>query len=358
MFKRRRKKRRSAKKSFFNRVFRSIVSIVILTAFILGLSLFVRELSTLDPDRAVKIASPILKKIGISPDTVGEVAGSFVERALKTNIAPSQNYTGDLNEDGASVEGGVSSIRGPDEPNDAAIDREVAFKVALMSDAHNNSANLRKALGKAQSEGAHSVFFLGDFTDFGTVSNLTLAKQIMEESGLLYYAIPGDRDLYDTVGQDNFHAVFGIPQTAVSIQDTAFLLVDNSANYTPIGSDTLGQINSEVFSADFVLVAQPLYHPLASYGKPVMGLVQGEIVKEVKDQAEDLLADIREADVKAIIAGDHHSFSRSIDKEDDSLEHIVIGPVTDVRAEQSKASVTLLTVYDDDSYNVEELFIE
>ena len=89
-----------------------------------------------------------------------------------------------------------------------------------------------------------------------------------------------------------------------------------------------------------------------------MGLVKGEVLADVKEQAEEILSTIRESNVKAVIAGDHHSFSQYKDEVDKNLEHIVIGPVTDARAEQSKTSITMLNVYDDDSYSVEEVYLE
>ncbi len=343
MFKKRRRRRKyRARKSMIQRFFRSFFAVVILSAFILGISLFVKEIAHLDPGKAAKLSGPILNKLGISPEEAGKVAGTFVERIFKTNIAPSETY----------VESALS-----DDSNTNTY-REEIFRIALMSDAHNNEENLSKALMASSEKGAHSVFFLGDYTDFGVLENLSSAKQIMDESGLLYYSLPGDRDLYESVGPKNYYSVFGNPQISVSIGDTKIVLLDNSANYTLVDSDKSRQFTEELANADFVILAQPLYHPLASYGKPVMGLVKGEIISDVKKQAESILSEIQESNVKAIIAGDHHSFSRYKDKERLSLEHIVIGPVTDARAEQRKTSITVLSVFSDGSYSVEEIFFE
>ena len=347
MFKKKRR-RRKKRVSFIQRLFRSAIAVVILSAFILGISLLVREAAGLDPYRAVKLAGPLLDKIGVSTEKAGDVAGSFAERVLKTNIAPSKTYQED-----------IGSVVGDDqEEGGAAVVRDIVFRVAFLSDSHNNDENLRKALLKASNIGVHSVFFLGDYTDFGVEANLRKAKLIMEESDVLYYSLPGDRDLYESVGTENYFNVFGAPRVSVSIGDVKFVLLNNSANYTLIGDEDIGQFVEELESADFVILSQPLYHPLASYGKPVMGLVKGEIVGDVKEQAEMIIGEIRQSDVKAVFAGDHHSFNKYNDEIDGDLEHIVIGPVTDARAEQKKTSITLLSVFDDGLYSVEEVYLE
>ena len=94
------------------------------------------------------------------------------------------------------------------------------------------------------------------------------AKVIMDESGLLYYSLPGDRDLYESVGPQNFYNVFGKPRLSVTIGDVKVVLLDNSANYSLIDSAIIGQFKEEIKDADFVAISQPLYHPLASLVNP------------------------------------------------------------------------------------------
>jgi len=318
----------------------------------MSISLMVNKTSTLDLYRVIELAAPLLSKVGVSTEEAGQVAGSFAERVLKTNIAPSENY-----KEGVSQEG-----KGWDFPADgdegAATSRSLVFKTAFLSDSHNNSANLTTALALAAEAGVHSTFFLGDYTDLGVEEDLKNAKKIMDESGLLYYSLPGDRDLYDSVGPLNYYNVFGKPRISVTIGDIKFVLIDNSANYTLIDQEILGQYELEIAEADFVVLSQPLYHPLASYGKPVMGLVKGEVVADVKEQAQQILEMIRNSGVKAVVAGDHHSFSRYKDEVDKDLEHVVVGPVTEARAEQKKTSLTLLNVYDDGTYSIEEVYFD
>lgn len=354
MFRKRRRRRRK-RVSLIQRFFRGVIAVVILSSFILGLSLLVRKTANLDPYQVVKLAGPLLEKAGISTEKAGQVAGTFADRVLKTNIAPSESYKEELGGLGSSNEGSLSESGG------SATSRTVVYKTALLSDSHNNDDNLRKALSTAKSSGVDTVFFLGDYTDLGVKEELEEAKEIMDESGMLYYSLPGDRDLdinAEPADLQNYYDVFGEPRISVTLGDIKFVMINNSANYTPINEEKVRQYIEEIEDADYVILSQPLYHPLASFGKPVMGLVKGEVEPDVKEQAEELLIAIRDSNVKALFAGDHHSFSRYKDELDSELEHIVVGPVTDVRAEQKKTSITILIVYDDGSYSIEEVYLE
>ena len=339
------KRRAKPTKTLFQRAVRSVVTVVVLTAFVLGLSLSVKKLASLQTNEIIKLAEPVLVKIGISSEKASAVAGDVSKRITSTSIAPSVNYEATQRENlSDSVEESVS-----------ATQREVLLKVAVMSDAENNADNLSRALATAKNSGAQMIFFLGDYTSLGELSDLKSMKSIMDASGLTYYSLPGDRDLYDTVGPANFISVFGTPQRSVSIGSTKFVLVDNSANFSTIDTDIVGQYTTEISDADFVLMSQPLYHPLASYGKPVMGLVQGELVKEVKEQADTLVNAIQLSNVSAVIAGDHHSFSKYKDQKRQSLEHITLGAITSERSDQGKASISILSVFVDGAYSVDEI---
>jgi hypothetical protein len=78
----------------------------------------------------------------------------------------------------------------------------------------------------------------------------------------------------------------------------------------------------------------------------------------MKDQANEILSKIRESEVKGVIAGDQHSYDTVEDEQKPDLEHIYIGPISKERADQSISSLTLLTIYDDDSYSVEQIKLD
>lgn len=342
------KKRRSQKRSVFSRLVRSVISVVILTAFILGLSMFVKQMAYFSPDKAATLLAPLLKRVGVSPQQAGDVAGLFIERLFKTNIPPSEGY---------SVSQTIETERKDIGLNDSASEEGELLTIAFLSDSHDNLPNLKRALDLAAEKKAEAIFFLGDYTDFGVESSLQKAKEVMDDSGFQYYSLPGDRDLFDSVGPENFYKVFGIPRQTVTINGVVLVMLDNSANYTVIEEDRLKIFEEDLEEADFVVLSQPLYHPLASYVKPVMGLVKGEETKEIKEQAEEILSKIRSSGVKAIIAGDQHSFSRNLDPRRDSLEHIVVSPITDEKAEQSKPGFILLNVYESGLYTIQEVLL-
>lgn len=367
-----RRRGRKPKPTAAKRFFRSIVSIVILTAFVLGISLFVKEMAYFDPSKAVKLTAPLWDRLGVSQETVGDVAGSFAERLFKTNIAPSQNYkedslaesngavsNGEINtEDNAYKRSGAGDISSASSVKD---DLEIQFKVAMISDSQNENESLSIALKKAGEAGAHSVFFLGDYTAWGSVEELAAAKKIMDDSGLVYYSLPGDHDLGQSVGPSNYNQVFSDKtERVVEIKDVKFVMLDNSANKTLISEADIKAFKQELAGADFVLLSQPLYHYAGpSVLKPIMGflLENGELKKNQKilDQSQTILSAIRDSGVKAIISGDHHSFSISQDPVRSDLMHVAIGSVTQENAFRGVTSITTLNVYNDGSYSVVEV---
>lgn len=348
MFKR--KRGRKAKKGLFSRLFRSGVAVVILTAFVLGISLGVKELATLDTQKALSFTDPYLEKVGVSSEKAGEVAGALVQRAFSTNISPSPEVSDTNISDNKEVFDPVPSIQAKD-------DKEIVLTLAVMSDSHNDNEALAKALAEAKELDADAVIHLGDFTDFGEEKLLREAKVIMDLSDLDYYVLPGDRDLYESVGTENFVKVFGNYDKVIKLNGVSLGFLDNSANFTVIPAEEYKEFTESLKGMNFVFLSQPIFHSMASYGKPTQGLVQGEEVPEVKEQAEDLLRQIRSSRVFSIIAGDHHEFSESEDPLDEELRHITVTSVSDDKASRGVGGFGLLRVFDDNSFDFTRITI-
>lgn len=338
------------------------MAIVILSAFILGISLMVKEMAGMDPYGVVKLASPLLEKAGISTEKAGEVAGTFAERILKTNIAPSESYKEDL---GGRV--GIDSSGDEGVVSDSGVgstSRTVVFKAVMMGDSENDNESLSKAIALAENLNVNRIFYLGDFTELGTIEDLQNAYDVMQTSNIKYYALPGDGDLdinANPSDHENYFSVFGPPVLSATINDASlgaikFVMLNNSANYTVIDNEKIGQYYSEIEDADYVVMSQPLYHPRPNLVKPVMGIPRGQVVPDVRDQAKNILEKIRESDVKAIIAGDQHSFDVIKDPEKQDLEHVYIGAVKG--GSLGTKSITLLSIYDDGSYSFEQIKID
>lgn len=345
--------RKKAKKGIFHRLVRSTISTVILASLVLGVSLFIKQLSTINAQKAVSMSEPVLSKLGVNSDVVGQVAGAFAARLFSTNISPSAPNAYQANT--AESQPISEETANPRKPKTAAT-------VAILSDAHGDTVGLKKALDLAKSMQAEKVFYIGDLTDLGTLEDLERAKEVLDASGAEYYALPGDRDLYVTSSAANFYKVFPKAKHGnqlIVINKIPFMTFDNSANFTPISQADMEWFAENITKTAFLLVPQPIYHPLTSVLAPVMGIYEGEEVPKVKEQADLLLAQIRNAkNVTAVVGGDHHRFSRSVDPNRQDLEHIVVGAVTSTGVNFGDPSMTLLRVAEDMSYDVSEITLE
>ncbi len=234
---------------------------------------------------------------------------------------------------------------------------EVKFKVALLSDSHEDDEMLKTALDRAKSLDVKAVFYLGDYTNFGVIDNLKHTKEIMDASGLTYYSLPGDHDLYKSVGPENFIAVFGKNYTTVSIEDIKFVLLDNSANYTKIPNEEYKWFKDSVADANFLLLSQPVY---ANFLNRKMGIVNGEVEPDALAQAYDILRIVRSSGVFAILSGDLHMSGEFTDPEKLSLRHYYVGAIAKSSSEDGVINLqspkfSLLTIYKNNSYKVEDI---
>lgn len=343
------------KKSSFSGVFsifRPIFTILVLSAFVLGISFFVKTISTSSSGQILLKLHPLLAKLHLDDKRLGVVAGEFVSRVSQTGIEKSKSANVD-NSAGSSI--GQSGSNTQQLVNDAhASSSELSFTVALLADSHGNNVNLSKALQMSKDQGAQTAFFLGDYTDFGEIANLTLAKSTMDGSGLEYFSLPGDHDLADSVGLDNFIKVFGKHYFTKTINGFKFVGLDNSANYTLINSVEMAWFSNELKDADFVLLSQPIYSP---DNDVLMGIVDGKVTPNIRAQALQLLDMIEASKARAIIAADQHLSSQNKDPKRSELMHIVIGALTEERNLQSPR-FAVMQVYKDGSYIVNDVLLK
>jgi predicted phosphodiesterase len=352
-----RKKRKKNDTGFGARIARSIAAIIILTAFILSISYFVKEISTFDAVKFAKMTNPIFSKVGLNGDDMMKLTGIVLGRVGSAGIADKNSGF----ETAAAEDGDVAGVS-------ALSSGNVRFKVAIMADSHDSSDLLKKALVQSETLGVRAVFHLGDLTDLGYLNKLHDAKKVLHDSGLNYYAIPGDRDLWWSVGPQTFLEVFETNYHSVKIDGVKFVMLDNSANYSVIDEVQMSWFKREVRDADFVLLAQPLYisEKHVYYNTEfmgIMGVVKGETVLKVKQQADEILTAIRESSVKAVVAGDHHLSSKTRDPVKNDLEHYVVGPVigigdTEGRLRSAQSSrFSILTIFED-GFEMEDVVLE
>ncbi len=349
---------------FFGRIFRATISMIVLTAFVLGITFSVKQISTIDADKITGFVSPYLAKIGLDEETAGQVAGNLFERVSHTGMSDGSSITTN-SEDPTSVPEG-----------------DVLFSIAIISDSHiattkqefiNNKAHLDKALNLAKERGIEAIVHAGDITNFGETSDLREAKAMLDAQNMTYYVLPGDRDLAASVGISNFLNVFGENKFAFEIKGTKFVLFDNSANYTQISQENMNWFRNEVQDADFVIFSQPLYtESLLLLNYMYMGSSSEDLTEnpdlsqrqaQVRSQRDQLLEVIRDSDVKAVFAGDHHRFDKALDKEKPSLVHFVVGATSEVVSDLPSGVLLqpqkfmLLHIYENGGYKTEEILL-
>lgn len=334
------KKRRKTHESFFRRAFRSTFAIIVLTAFVLGISLFVKELSSLalNSSKFAHLSAPLLSQVGLTQEDAGQVAGEFVERFSQTGL---------VKEDTPTIKNGEKSGK-----NGADRVPEL-FTVALLADSGEDTEHLLAALQKAKDLEVDFIIHLGDLTAWGDVKSLENIKNILDDSGMTWYVLPGDHDLAQSVGTQNFLKVFDTNYTTIEIKGVKILLLDNSANYTPLDETRFNWYSTNIIDTDFLMLSQPLYHPS---NDRIMGIVNGEIQDSVYDQAKIILDKVQESDTKAIFAADRHMSSKSADEKNSNLNHYVVGALAKSRSYQTPR-FSILTVFEDLTYDVSEIVL-
>jgi len=349
------------KNDISSRVFRFIVSVVILSAFIISIALIIRGVQSADEKKLAKTFSKILSRahINVGEDKIGDVAGKFIERVANTNI--SATSTSRLNASDGDVEDGTSK--------DSS---KLVLEVAIISDVQEDLAALSRSLSLIKERNIENVIVIGDLTNFGEVVDLQSVKDILDGSGLVYHVLPGDHDLAQSLSADNFNQVFGKSNYVVDMDGFKFVFLDNSANYTPLIASSLSWFNDEAKDADFIILSQPLFTD--GLNLPFSRLYMGSTLEDssgdfienqrrVKEQRDFLLSSIRDSAVAAIFAGDHHKSNVLVDPNRDSLSHYTLGAiaaeVNDLpqRLLQSPR-LTILNVYDNKSFNIEEMLID
>lgn len=239
---------------------------------------------------------------------------------------------------------------------------DLAFRFLLLADTHSDNANLAKALEQAKVNYSDLEFIigLGDYTEVGTTDELKNAKKELDNSGLRYFLIPGDHDLWDCrnrslLPDECFGQVFGPTYQSFVFENFFFLLLDNSDNYKGFDSEQSKWITGELdktkegVKGTFVFLHEPLYHPSSEH---VMGWVE----KDLKSQAGGLMFQLKDAGVLKVFTGDIHYFSQYLEPKT-GLSMVTIGAVTIERNPQAPR-FAVVSVFEDGSTKVEDVEIK
>lgn len=260
---------------------------------------------------------------------------------------------------------GEEAVDDPESIGETDIGKEVPevintiVKVAILSDSHNDLENLNKALSKVQERDVDQIMFLGDYTDWGELSNLERSKEIMDKFGIPYISLPGDHDLGETRDESNFVKVFGKPYGMLNADGVKMTYFDNSKNYTEIGADPISWFDKEIKDTDFLFLSQPLVTESMSR---VMGIVDGVKDASVYTQNIQLLEAVRSSDVKVIVSGDLHQFTKFKDPAKEGLWHYTVGAVLKSQSLEKlnlqSPRFAVLTIKKDLSYQIEDITID
>jgi predicted phosphodiesterase len=352
--------RSERKTSTFARLARTFVSMTFISLFVLSVTFGIKYLSETGP-----VGNLAFLNQYISEDSkFGQVAGALTKKLEENTIntqatdanseilseIPPSNADEDKNPDYTTKNPAVGT-----DPTSTANMTQVDIKVSVFADSHNDVTNLTKALSMSNDENITTILHLGDLTNLGITEDLQQTFSTLSSSGMTFYAIPGDRDLWKTSGPQNFLSVFGDNRHSFAIEDSKFVVFDNSMNFTKISQENIDWFYKEIADADFVFLSQPLYHP----SNKVMGVFEGEEIINVKSQADELLSAIRASNVKAVFAAEHHLSSETVDPVDPELMHYVVGAITSTINERPQSILqsprfSILTIKPDGTYTVIE----
>lgn len=335
-------KRSYKKRSKISKIIGSIIAIFSISALILFIVVVITKISEADKSTI----KPIMSKL-------------FTRLNTNKIIGP-----GTLSEDG--LLGGVTASQ--DQVS------ELLFKICLISDIHEDTANLVKALEKVKTLECRSLFVLGDLTNYGTLESLKGVREVLEKFGLEYRAIPGDHDIAESLNTKNFNTIFGINYHIMEYEGVIFLMVDNSANFTDISKSQMSWIENNIDKVDFVIVSQPLFvdgltPPFNStYMGNMLNTPEGRDMEDkqdsVKKQRGLLLDMIRKNDnIRAVISGDHHRSSKLTDSLRSDLHHYVVGAVTSTFNDYPQSAIqtsrfSVLSIFKDGGYSLEDILID
>lgn len=232
--------------------------------------------------------------------------------------------------------------------------KEVLFKVVLLSDSEGMNDEVLSVLNYAKDANIANVFHMGDLTHLGVSSNLKSISDAFDSSGLDVYTVPGDRDLWKSKGLSAYNDYFGQSYHYENISGIGFLFIDNSNEYEGLLPDEWKFIEDNLDKTTFVIV----HNALMKTDVPFIGnKIMGEYDSSVNEQRIKLLDMIRNSNVKAIFAGDQHYYSETTDSKKSELKQYVIGTVNAEKSIQLP-SFAILSVFGDLSYKVDKVLLE
>jgi hypothetical protein len=190
---------------------------------------------------------------------------------------------------------------------------KVAYKFAILSDTHEDETYFPKIVDQIQKrQDIVFVAHLGDLSNAGDKLKLQEAKNILDHISEPVFVIPGDHDLNWLPQHDlaNFMQVFHEQKTYYTTNraNEHFIFLDNSNINSGLSDAEWQWLEADLQSNRqpniYVFMSTPLSNPYLSFKK------MGAENEGVAAQAEKLSKLFGQYHVKAIFAGDTHTFSK------------------------------------------------
>jgi 3',5'-cyclic AMP phosphodiesterase CpdA len=229
--------------------------------------------------------------------------------------------------------------------------KPVAFKFAVLSDSHQDTQYFPDIVNQiAARTDLNFVAHLGDLTDAGDKDKLIQAKSFLDRITEPVYVLPGDHDLNWFPEHDltNFKQVFGLKHTYYSLdhQGIHFMFIDNSDLNHGINTIQWQWIEQDLKQhaqqSTYVFMSTPLSNPYIAYK------AMGAVSDSIKQQSKQLGQLLNKYSVRAIFAGDTHTFAQYTDQES-NLPIITVGAAGSTK--NLLPLYVIVEIFTDGSYN-------
>lgn len=235
---------------------------------------------------------------------------------------------------------------------DTQANKKIAYKFAIISDSHQDTVYFPQIVDElVKRNDLLFVAHLGDLSDAGDKAALTKAKQILDQIAEPVYVLPGDHDYnwFPEHNLANFRQVFGSSKTYFSFNhgQQHYLFIDNSDLNNGISPNEWLwierdlQINAK--KQIFVFMSTPLSNPYLAFK------AMGSQSDAVKEQSKQLGMLLKKYPIKAVFAGDTHTFAQYKDKES-QLPIITVGAAGSTK--NLLPLYVIVDIFSDSSYNV------
>lgn len=151
------------------------------------------------------------------------------------------------------------------------------------------------------------IIVTGDLTTLGKLNELQNVKETLDESGITYYVIPGNHDLWSVRGTSNpFRQVFRDDYQSFSKDKVKFILINNGDGVVGIDKTQQAWLDNEITDCPKIYCLVFSHMPLNNY---LTAHIMGESNSKIASQAASLVKKFNNNKIKELFAGHIHYLS-------------------------------------------------